>query len=201
MRKKLLIALIAGFLVGSIWMIAIRFVNYKNDQVHYHADFALYINGQKDEFKNFTFYEEVQSCGSDQVNDPKTRVHLHDNVPYVVHVHDAGATWGHLFANLGYTLGDTLVKTDKGVYLDGVDGNKLTFILNGQEVKGAANTTIRSEDVLLINYGKDSAATLQDRYNQIPKDAAKYNEQNDPSTCSGSKPLTFTQRLKNAIGF
>jgi hypothetical protein len=200
MRKKLILALTAGFVLGLIWVVAVRFLSYKNDAVHYHANFALYVNGVQDKFDNFTFYEEVQSCGSDEINNPRTRVHLHDNIGYVVHVHDAAATWGHLFANLGYTLGDNLVKNDDGVYIDGQDGNKLTFWLNGKEVAGAANRTIGSEDVLLINYGKEDTNVLQQRYDAIIKNADEYNKRNDPSSCTGVKPKTFAERLKWAVG-
>ncbi len=200
MRKKIVLGVLGGFLLGVTWFVALRFVTFQDDRVHYHANFALYINGKKDEFKSFTFYEEVQSCGSDEVNNPKTRVHLHDNISHVVHVHDAGATWGHLFANLGYGLTGESVETDNGVLINGQDDNKLTFTLNGQEVDGVANMTIKTEDTLLINYGKDDETTLDQRYDAIVRDAGEYNKRNDPSACTGTKPYTFTDRLKQAIG-
>lgn len=200
MKNKTLLALVAGFVVGTVWLVGIRFVTYKNDHVHYHANFALYINGQRDEFNNFTFYEEVQSCGTDEHNDPKTRVHMHDNVNHTVHVHDNGATWGHFFANLGYTLGNDLIKTDSDGYIDGVSENKLTFILNGKEEEAIANRTIQSEDALLISYGNEDSSVLNQRFGAITKDAGEYNQKNDPASCAGSKPLTTTERLKKAIG-
>ena len=200
-NKRLALGVLAGFVLGTLWLVAIRFVTYKNDATHYHANFALYINGQRDEFKNFTFYEEVQSCGSDEKNNPKTRVHMHDNINHVVHVHEPGVTWGHFFANLGYALDNTVIKTDDGVFVDGASGSTLTFMLNGKPVAKIANEVIRSEDVLLINYGKDdSAGALKSRYEAIKKDAADYNKRNDPSSCSGAKELTTAERIKKAIG-
>src|SRR5690606_33041163 len=132
----------------------IRFVTYEDKRVHYHGNFALYVNGMRDEFKSSTFYEETQSCSADEIR-PKQRVHLHDQKPHVVHVHDEGSTWGHLFANLGYGLSGKSIQTDSGVFVDGQDGNQLTFILNGKEVSNVSNEVIQSEDVLLISYGKD----------------------------------------------
>jgi hypothetical protein len=198
-NKRLVIALLAGFLLGVFWLIALRYVTFEDKRVHYHGNFALYINGQRDDFKSSTFYEETQSCSADEIG-PKQRVHLHDQKPHVAHVHDEGATWGHLFANLGYSLGNKSVQTDAGVFVDGEAGNELTFMLNGKKVEGAASEVIRSEDVLLISYGKDDAAALQVRYDQIERDAARYNQTTDPSACSGSKPITFTERLKKSIG-
>lgn len=199
--QKVLLALIAGFVIGVLWIVAMRFVTYESDNVHYHANFALYVNGQRDMFDNFTFYEEVQSCGSDEVNNPRTRVHLHGNINHVVHVHDSAATWGHLFANLGYTLGDDVLKTDDGVFIDDPNNNRLSFFLNGQAVEGVANETIRSEDVLLINYGQEDLATIDALYNDILRDASEYNQRNDPSSCAGTKPTTFTEKLKKSFGF
>lgn len=201
MNRKILLSVISGFVLGSLWLIALRFATYKNDAVHYHANFALYVNGQRDPLDSFTFYEEVQACGSDEVNNPRTRVHLHDKINHVAHVHDAAATWEHLFANLGYTLGNDVLKTDAGVFIDDVEGKELTFILNGQPVEGVANNTIRSEDVLLINYGTEDTATLQARYDGITKDAADYNKRNDPSACTGTKPTSFGERLKKSFVF
>jgi hypothetical protein len=197
--KSLAGALAIGFILGIFWLGAARFITYKSSSTHYHANFALYVNGQRDEFKNFTFYEEVQSCGSDEKNEPKHRVHMHDNVNHVVHVHEAGVMWGHFFANLGYTLGDSLIETDKGLYVDGQDSAKLTFILNGKEVNNIANRLIKSEDVLLISYGKEDQVTRDNRYNAMVKDAADYNVRNDPSSCTGTKSLSFGERVKRAF--
>ncbi|MDB5186172.1 MAG: hypothetical protein JWL85_695 [Candidatus Saccharibacteria bacterium] len=199
-NRSIAIALAAGFLLGAIWLVALRYVTYKNDAVHYHANFALYINGQREEFKSFTYYEEVAACTSDAVDNPKVRVHMHDQNNHLIHVHASGVTWGHFFANLGFTLGDTVLKTDNGIFADGTDGNKLEFLLNGQKVNGIANKIITSEDTLLINYGKDSEDTLKQRYDGIPHDAGVANTKQDPSTCSGSEDPTSLERLKKSIG-
>lgn len=188
-----------GLLLGVLLLGTFRFFNVKSDSVHYHANFALYVNGVRDEFKLPTYYEEVQSCGGDETN-PRTRIHLHDMDPSAVHVHDAGATWSALFANLGYTLGDTVLKTSTGTYIDGQDGKKLTFLLNGEPVMDAVNRTVRSEDVLLINYGDEDAATQKQRFDAIVRNAAEKNKQNDPSSCTGSKELTWQDRLRAAVG-
>lgn len=198
--KKYLIWFAAGALLCLIATTAIRFALIKDNAVHYHANFALYVNGTRDEFKSFTFYEEVASCDGDAANNPRVRTHLHDNTNHLIHVHDAGVTWGTFFENLGYTLSDNLVENDNGVYITGDDGNKLTFTLNGESVTAIANKVISSEDVLLVNYGKDDKSTLKQRYDAIPRDAAEANRAKDPSACTGSHELTFWSRLTQALG-
>lgn len=192
--------LIAAFLLGAVSFVGYRYATYKSDNVHYHANFALYIDGNKDNFKDMTFYEEVQACASDDHDSPTSRVHMHDENPALIHVHAHAVTWGHFFANIGYTLGDTLVKNDANTYVDGVDGNKLTFILNGQPTSSVANRLIKSEDTLLITYGKEDAATIKSRYDAIPRDAPKANTTYDPASCSGGQALTPLQRLKTVLG-
>lgn len=173
---------------------------FKKDEVHYHANFALYINGTRDEFKSFTFYEEVQTCGVEDADNPKSRVHMHGQVNHVAHVHDHAATWGHFFSNLGYSLGNDVIKTDRGTFLDSQDGKRLRFMLNGQSVDTVANRTINSEDVLHISYGDEGDTVLQQQYQAISRDAHEYNQKTDPSSCSGGQPLTLTERFKKALG-
>lgn len=198
--KRPLILLVIGILLGALLTTAIRFALVKDNAVHYHANFSLYINGQKDEFKSFTFYEEVASCDVHSADNPKVRTHMHDNKPGLVHVHDDGVTWGNFFENLGYTLGNNLIKTNNGVYITGDDGNKLTFILNGEQTDSIANKAIGNEDRLLINYGKDNDQTLQNRYKDVPSTAHEANITKDPAACAGGHELTFWNRLKHAVG-
>jgi hypothetical protein len=198
--KNRIFAVLAGVVVGAIVLIGVRAALYSPKHTHYHADFALYINGQRDEFKSFTFYEEVQSCDSNETMNPKIRAHMHDNNNHIVHVHDDGVTWEAFFANLGYNLSNTIIQTDTGNYINGADGKKLTFTLNGEQVTSIANKTIGSQDRLLISYGAEDAAALQAQYKTVPSDAHEFNIKNDPSSCSGSHNLTLLNRLKAGLG-
>lgn len=196
-----ILKLIIIFILGAVWLVALRFVTYKDTNVHYHANFAVFVNGERLLFDNFTFYEEVQSCGGDNVNNPKIRVHMHDQINHIVHVHDEASTWGHFFANLGMTAGDTVFKTADDVYIDGQNNTEIKYVLNGENVQTVANRTIQSEDTLLISIGDLDETALNDQYSNIEKDAGEYNDKADPSACTGSKDISFTERLKIAIGF
>jgi hypothetical protein len=198
--NKLVILSLVFFLAGIMSFIGLRYAMFKDTNVHYHANFALFVNGKRDEFKSFTFYEEETACTSDDKNNPKDRVHMHDQNNGLVHVHATGVTWGHFFANIGYTLGDQVLKTDQGVYVDGQDSNHLTFILNGQQVDNIANRLIKSEDRLLINYGNDDSKTIQKRFDIVPTDAHQANTEQDPASCKGSVKINAWQRLKISAG-
>jgi hypothetical protein len=198
-QKRNIAWLFLGLLLGALIIISAHFFTIKEESIHYHANFGLYVNGKREEFKSFGFYEEVTSCGGNNLNNPKIRTHMHDNKNYVVHVHDDAATWGHFFANLGFSLGDSVLETNKGVFLNDQDGKQLTFTLNGERLDTIANRTIGNKDVLLINYGDEKEDTLKKQYDSITKDAAKYNKTADPAACSGSKPLTFTEKIQKSI--
>ncbi len=202
-RQRLLAAIVLGFVAGIVWLLGMRFILQSNDSVHYHANFSVVIDGTPDEFKNFSFYEEVASCGGNDVNNPKLRVHLHDDGTLsrdnVVHVHDEAVTWGHLFANLGYTLGNDVIRTSQGVFVNGQDGKRLNFILNGEQVVAVANRVIGDQDILLVSYGKEDLPNLKTQYEQVPKDAGTYNNTADPAACSGEKPLTWRERLQRTL--
>lgn len=197
--RRLYIAVLIGFLVGIVWLVALRFVLIDKEEVHYHANFAVFVDGERLPFDRFSFYEEIEACGGNGVDSPKIRAHMHDQINHVVHVHDRGATWGHFFANLGYTNGDIVFRTDSTVYVEDED-TKIRFMLNGEEVDTTANRTIGDLDVLLISIGDLTDDDLRQQYDQIQQDAAVYNENDDPSACSGGKPYTTTERLKEAIG-
>lgn len=197
--KKPVNLLVIGLFFGAFTVLALRVILVQDRSVHHHANFALYINGQQDKFDNFTFYEEVAGCSTDDHNNPKHRVHMHGEVNNLVHVHAEGVTWGHFFANIGYGLTNNLVKTDDGVYEDDVDGKKLTFILNGQETDSIANKLIGSADALVIDYGDGKSA--QKEYDALPRTAAEANEKPDPASCSGTESLTLSDRIKRALDF
>jgi hypothetical protein len=193
MNKKGYIIGVIGLVVGVLLFGFVRFAVYKPITTHYHANFGLFVNGVRDNFENFSFYEEVQACNTDGSNDPKTRTHMHKPNNY------KAATWGAFFANLGYSLDYKVLTTGDGVFVDGQDGKKLTFTLNGQTVQTIANRVIGDDDVLLVSYGIEDAVAMQTQYRQITHDAAKIDQETDPAACGGAEKLSFGARLKHAM--
>ena len=200
-QKKLLSFTLIGFLLGTLWFATLRFMFIEDKTVHYHANFSLYINGEKDPFDDFTQYEEVQACSGETKDNPRGRGHLHKPNAHVVHVHDNAVTWNAFFANVGYGLTDKAITVTDKVFVDGQDGKELTFILNGKVVDTVSNRIIGNKDALLISYGNESKEELEKRYAAIPKDAEVVNTQYDPASCSGTKEMTAIDRLVKAFDF
>ena len=188
----------AAFILGAATIIAIRFVTYHPEGVHYHANFAVYLNGQKEQFKDMEYYEETAatSCTLEKVETPLVRAHMHGNVNDVVHVEDHLVTWGTFFQNLGWGIGNDYLKTANKIYTPDAQ-NKLTFMLNGKKVDSVTNLIIKDEDKLLVSYGNELNDKLQKEYGSIPSTAYKYDIERDPASCSGHKSTTTSDRFKH----
>lgn len=194
--KQPWVLLTAGIVAGLVLFGALRFITYKDNSVHYHANFALYINGVRDKFNNPGFYEEVTACAEDDSNNPHERAHLHDELNDVIHIHAKAVTWGQLFNNLGYSIGNQHLETLGKVFTPDAN-HKLSFILNGQPASDVAELVIESRDRLLVSYGAASNQKLSNEFQSISKSATKFNQQQDPASCKGTEPTGWRARWRH----
>ena len=189
----------ACLLLGAAVVLGIRFFTYKApDAVHYHANFALYINGQREQFKASRYYTEEAMCTAETESIPAERAHMHDNINSVVHVEDSAVTWGQFFENLGWTLGDGLLQTADGVVYTASGNDKMHVMLNGQDYTGLgniANFVIKDQDRLLVSFGDESGAAIKQQYSTVPSTAQKYDNTPDPASCSGGHTATMRDRF------
>lgn len=195
-KRHVLIAGIA-FILGALWVSAMRFILYSPDYTHFHANFRVVVDGVQEEFDGFTFYEEISACTADEMS-PKSRVHLHQPDNDVVHVHAEGATWGNLFENMGLSLSDSAVQTSDGLFVDG-EGGDLVFMLNSRRTRVIANNTINDRDRLLIYFGEGDDASIESEFAAVSTNAQEFNEKDDPATCSGSDSPSFSERLDHVF--
>ncbi len=191
-----------GFIAGILWFGALRFLLVHPAETHYHANFVVYINGQREEFKNFTYYEEIAACTTAYANNVKGRAHMHDNVNDVIHVHDKRVTYQDFFENIGWSIGTDFIHTDSSLYSDTGDA-KVMYVLNGQQVDKVDNLVIGDKDRLLISYGVVDT-DLQVQYKTVASSAAQVDATQDPSSCgglNGPEDESFTAHLKRAMDF
>lgn len=190
-----------GLLLGALVILAVRFVAYQPDRVHYHANFAVYINGQREEFERPQYYEEIATCSSaGGIAVPQQRGHMHDNENGLVHVEDHLVTWGQFFENLGWYVGPDFIQTENGTNYTAVDQAKLHIVINGQDytdLTPITNTVIKDEDRLLVSFGDIDQATLDKEYKTIPATARLANVTPDPASCSGAESITTVERLRH----
>lgn len=190
-----------GLLLGALIILAIRFVTYHITATHYHANFAVYINGQREQFKDPTYYQEVTACSVNGPIKPEQRAHMHDGINSVVHVHDDGVTWGQFFENLGWYVGPDFLQTRSGTMYKAGGDNKLHITLNGDDFTGLApisDQVIGDRDRLLVSFGNLSDSQLQQEYKSVPSTAKHYDESKDPASCAGQmQKVTIGDRFKH----
>jgi hypothetical protein len=196
-----LLLVVVSLIVGALVVLAIRFATYNPHHTHYHANFAVYINGQQELFKNPAYYQEVTAC---QTGDapilPEQRAHMHDNVNSVVHVHDDGVTWGDFFTNLGWYIGPDFVQTRDGILYKAAGSKQLHIIINGTDFTGGAAISrqiIHDKDRLLVSFGNVSQSQLANEFKAVPTTAAKVDKSVDPASCGGNEHITFKDRFDN----
>jgi hypothetical protein len=196
-------ALILGAVIGVLLLSAARLVALpEHEHVHHHANWAVFINGERLDLTDMRYMEDVFQCTMDPTHQrPEDRVHMHEGNHDVVHVHASGVTWGHLLANLGFGIGDDFLHTDRARF-ETTPERSLKFVLNGSPVRSIRNLSIGDQDRLLISYGPESVETVvADQYPLVAADAGRYNEVPDPASCSGAHEETFGERVRRAVWF
>lgn len=196
--------LLVGAVVGVLIFGLVRLAFLQPDvPTHYHANWAIFADGERVDLAAERYMEDVVRCKADPMRvDPEDRVHLHNMNPDVVHVHDGGATWGHLLANLGFGVGDDYLFTDTGERYVATADRHLRFILNGREVASIRNLAIGDEDRLLISYGSDPANVVtRTQFPQVASTAGEHNEKPDPTGCSGKGEQGLGDELQRAFWF
>jgi len=188
-----------GLLLGALTILVIRYFTYTPEAVHYHANFAAYIDGQREEFKGLQYYEEFTSAScntAEHQKSPNERAHMHSNINDVVHVHDNLVTWGNFFQYLGWNVGDTFLATPNKIYQN-TDKAELSFILNGKHTDSIVNRVIQDRDRLLISYGINNETSLNEQFNSVSSSAKEYDESKDTAACGANIKPTYKDRLNH----
>ncbi len=198
-RSKWFLA-VSGVILGIVIVLGIRFATYHVDSIHYHANFAVYLNGTQEEFKGPQYYTEAEMCTLDTAIQPSQRAHMHDNINNVVHVEDHAVTWGHFFTNLGWTISSTFIATPDGTIYKKNEIADIRILLNGQDYTNFGdiqNKVINDNDRLLVSFGDETTATLTKQYDSVPSTAAKYDAASDPASCSSNHETTIQDRFNH----
>ncbi len=167
-------------------------------RVHHHANMAVYIDTQQWDFSKDIYMEEVARCNVTVGVRPEDRIHLHENLGDLIHVHMAASTWWDLYSNLLWTFGSGYLVDDYGKMYTPQDSKNIYFILNGEVVNNPWNTPVASEDKLLIWYGTGTSESVIERYYPLVSGSAKeYNNKEDPASCSANEKNEFFAPVMN----
>jgi len=164
MNKKVVIVVIIVALIAVISyrvQLAIEGANERyNTEVHVHADFAVYMNGNKLDFSQTEYQSSVG-------HEKDEHVHLHDGDGKVVHRHAEGVTFAKFLKSIGYELTNDCFTTDTGERYCTNASSTLGFYVNGITADKISYVP-QEEDKILLTYGpadtdlKEQLASITD---------------------------------------
>lgn len=136
-------------------------------KVHEHADFAVYLNGEKFDFKKAKYQSSV-------TNPLDPDAHLHDGNGEITHKHRKGITLGYFFETLGMKFDTQCFVTDDGKKYCSEGSKTLKMFVNGKENTQFGNYEFTDLDRILITYGDQTG--VADQITSIADMACLYSE-------------------------
>lgn len=194
--NKIVLGLLIGAVIGigglSLYL-KTEISNIPEPGFHEHADFAVYLNGEKFDF-SLDQYQSVTPCKvvdsglpfidiafAHEGAEDEGSIDLHDNIGTTVHMHEEGVTWHDFFESIQMEFEDNLFVDDQGNRYEEDEEHSFRLFVNNEEVETLEDREIRDLDKVLITYGlidrSDEELALE--LVSITDDACYYSE-----TCS-----------------
>lgn len=124
------------------------------EKVHEHADFAVYLNGEKFDFTDAKYQ-------SSETNKLDPDAHLHDGNGDITHKHRKGITLGYFFDTIGMKFDNQCFVTDDGKQYCNTTDKKLKMFVNGKENTVFGDYEFTDLDRILITYGDEAGLAGQ----------------------------------------
>ena len=153
------------------------------DEVHYHADFLLYLNGVPYNFS------QAKYMSAENGSDLNQFIHIHDMNGKVIHLHRGGVTLGKFFNSLNMTFNPNCFVLDNGTaYCNSGSGSLKMYVQHLSE-DNSTNTTrsgsweqnyvmnnyqFNDLDRILITYGNETYTQIQEQMKSVGEDACLY---------------------------
>lgn len=189
-----------GVLIVALIIISTVFIYYfykdKNQiglvgEVHDHADFKLYLNGNEYNFSQ----EKYMSSKNKTISN---FIHLHDLEGNVIHKHAKGITLGFFFNTIKMKFNSTCFILDNEKSYCNQEDKTLKLYVNGIRNYKYENYEFKDLDKIIINYGNDSNKVINKQINSVSNKACIYSEKcpelgKPPAeaSCVGNKDCTM----------
>jgi hypothetical protein len=138
------------------------------DPNHTHADFAVFIDGNRVDFA-----QEKYMSTDTAPKHPYT--HVHDGNGNVIHRHKPGITIRDFFSSLKMTLTSECFTLDTGVQHCTDDKKRWRIFVNGQEAPVNPAFVFQDLDQILLTYGANDTAYKQ-QLRKLSDDACRYSK-------------------------
>ncbi|HSA83648.1 MAG TPA: hypothetical protein VLF20_02060 [Patescibacteria group bacterium] len=98
-----------------------------------------------------------------------TDVYIESSNPNIVYVKRANITWDDFFNTLPFKLSKECLTTGTGQTFCTKGNQSLRFYLNGKVNPNALDQVIKEGDQLLVTFGDNSEAQIQNQLQQVPE--------------------------------
>ena len=133
---------------------------------HIHADFAVYVNGQRISF-NVSEYHEKNDL---------THIHLgNPEGDKTIHIHSTGITFGHFLRSLGMSLNSECFAMQSERFCNSPNAS-LKFYVNGENNPEYGDYYMHDLDKLLISYGNDGPEQIMTQISSVTDYSKLYSE-------------------------
>ena len=143
-----------------------------SDEVHIHADFAIYINNERMDLTD----NRYQSYSGHVLSEG---VHLHDNEDKVIHVHAEDISLMDFLETLDIYMSKTCLTLDTGNNYCEDDRYVLELYVNKEIVENINDYEPKDEDQIMIYYGLVDNVKINQYLNSLTNDSCIYS-----GTCS-----------------
>jgi hypothetical protein len=177
--KRIALPILALLALASIAYGAYQFLQpaVNPDPNHAHADFAVYISGERVDFAKAE-YMSGSSTGSltdDEHLSHNPYYHLHDNNGEVIHRHKPGLALGEFFGSIGFTMASDCFTVPGGKPVCNEGAKTWKMYVNGTERPFDPGFVFADEDRILLTYNA-SQADVQRQLSALSDDACLYSK-------------------------
>jgi len=135
--------------------------------LHYHADFAMYLHGERYNFSQKKYMSTENKSLSNFA-------HFHDMNGNIIHKHAEGVTLGFFLETLNIKLNATCLMLDNGASYC-TEGNKEWKMYVGGEHNDQFDTyDVQDEDKILLSYGDELEEEIKRQLNSLSDEACIY---------------------------
>lgn len=137
------------------------------DKYHVHANFKVYLNDTV-----FDFSPDKYQTNNGQ--DLDENIHMHDGKGDLIHVHKQGVTLREFFKSMKISFNKDCFIDDLGNKYCNNGESTLKFFVNGKPNNHFDSYEPQDLDKILISYGNDSQATINQQSASVSDDACIY---------------------------
>ena len=167
MRSLFVIVAVIAIVAAS----AAYFVSLPKKDFHEHANFAVYLNGER-----YNFSQEKYMTTEENEVGLRALVHMHDMDSGIVHIHKEGVTLGTFFESIGIKLDSTCFVFDDGTAYCNSPDKKLKIYVNGVQSYSYDKLGLHDLDKILVTFGNDSPQAIERQIDSVPINACIYSE-------------------------